>query len=175
MAADGLVLFRTLIVHGFRYRARKAVVIARRCSCQVVFIFFFVLLSSSNSLSQVACKPFLAIKSVSEIRPSPSALTWRWNAELKADDNHCATQSGTFEIDFVRIKENSPDLQFTSMFRWSQGNFGISMELNSDEAVLQFRIGFIAPCVCRQIDQLSVDYPSKMSPTELPPASNAGN
>jgi len=27
------------------------------------------------------------------------------------------------------------------------------MELPSDEAILEFRIGFIAPCACRQIDQ----------------------
>jgi hypothetical protein len=33
--------------------------------------------------------------------------------------------------------------------------------LTSDEAILDFRIGFIAPCVCREIDQLSVDYRPK--------------
>jgi hypothetical protein len=116
------------------------------------------LLLPSSSFSQVACKPFLSVKSASEIRTSTPTHTWQWNATIVADANHCATRSGSFEFDFVRLKENSPDLQFTEKFRWVEGQFVVSMELTSDEAILDFRIGFIAPCVCREIDQLSVDY-----------------
>jgi hypothetical protein len=130
----------------------------RSISSQLALSLCFLLLATSSSLSQVACKPFLSIKSVKEDRAYTSMLQWKWNAILRADNTHCATRSGSFELDFVRIKDNSPDLQFTQKFRWSQGEFAISMELTSDEAILDSRIGFIAPCVCREIDQLSVDY-----------------
>jgi len=100
----------------------------------------------------VACKPFLSIKSVRELRSS-YLLPWSWNATIIVDGSYCASQSGNFEVDFVRIKENSPDLQFTQTFRWAPSRFDVVMELSSDEAILEFRIGFIAPCACRQIDE----------------------
>lgn len=112
-------------------------------------------LLASTASAQVACKPLLSLKAVREVRASTPTMPWRWNATIVADARHCATLSGDFEIDFVRIKENSPDLQFTQKFRWRHDEFGVSMELTSDEAVLDFRIGFIAPCVCRPIAQLS--------------------
>jgi hypothetical protein len=130
----------------------------RSVSRQIALSLCFLLLAPSNSFSQVACKPFLSIKTVKEDRTYSPTLQWRWNALLRADNTHCATRSGSFEVDFVRIKENSPDLQFTQKFRWSQGEFAISMELTSDEAILDSRVGFIAHCVCREIDQLSVEY-----------------
>ena len=77
--------------------------------------FLFLLLGSASSMSQVACKPLLSIKSVREVRsPSPQPLPWRWNATIVADTGFCATRSGNFEVDFVRIKEYSPDIQFTA-------------------------------------------------------------
>ena len=142
-------------------RIGRAAVTIRSLTRQLVLILCFVSLVPSTSLSQVVCKPFLSIKSVREVRAFTPTLQWKWNATLIADTNHCATRAGNFEADFVRIKENSPDLQFTQKFRWNQGQFDISMELTSDEAILDFRIGFIAPCVCREIDQLSVDYRQK--------------
>ncbi|MBX9773747.1 MAG: hypothetical protein K2Y71_04975 [Xanthobacteraceae bacterium] len=130
----------------------------RGVGCQLALSLCFLLLAPSSSFSQVVCKPFLSIMSVKEDRTYTSTLQWKWNATLRADNTYCATRSGNFEVDFVRIKDNSPDIQFTQKFRWSQGPFSISMELTSDEAILDSRIGFIAPCVCREIDQLSVDY-----------------
>jgi hypothetical protein len=135
----------------------KTAIRIRSFTCQLVSILCVLLLTPSSSLSQVACKPFLSIKSVREVRAFTPTLQWKWNATLNADTNHCATRSGNFEVDFVRIKENSPDLQFTQKFRWSEGQFDISTELTSDEAILEFRIGFITPCACREINQLSVD------------------
>jgi hypothetical protein len=131
------------------------------------FIFAWLLglcglmLLPTSAFAQVACKPLLSVKSIQETRNYTPTLAWRWHATLVADANHCATRSGNFEFDFVRLKENSPDLQFTEKFRWVEGQFVVSMELTSDEAVSDFRIGFIAPCVCRAIDQLSVDYRPK--------------
>ena len=123
-----------------------------------------LLLSATKSLSQVACKPLLSISDVREVRSSfMPTIPWTWNATIIADIHHCATRSGTFEIDFVRSKENSPDLQFTEKFRWSQSQFGVSIELTADEAIRDFRIGFIAPCVCRDIDKLSIAPPQPMT------------
>jgi hypothetical protein len=118
----------------------------------VLLTLSFVVLDPISSLSQVACKPFLSVRAVREVRSS-YLLPWVWNATITSDASHCATHSGTFEIDFVRIKENSPDLQFTQNFRWARKQFNISIEFSSDEAILDLRIGFIAPCACRQIDQ----------------------
>jgi hypothetical protein len=116
-----------------------------------------LLLNTTKSSSQVACKPLLSIRDVREARSSlMPTIPWRWGATIVANTRYCATLSGTFEIDFVRSKENSPDLQFTEKFRWSQSQFDVSMELMTDEAIRDFRIGFIAPCVCRDIGTLSV-------------------
>ena len=71
-------------------------------------------------------------------------LPWTWKATLAADTRHCATRSGGFEIDFIRIKEFGPDVQFTEKFRWNSGQFDVSMEMTVDENVLEYRVGFIA-------------------------------
>ena len=42
-------------------------------------------------------------------------------------------------------------MQFTEKVRWTSGQFDVSMELAADESILDYRIGFIAPCVCREI------------------------
>jgi hypothetical protein len=121
-----------------------------------LLIIAFLLLGNASAWSQVACKPLLSVKDVREFRASSTpAITRRWSAKIIADARHCATKNGVFEIDFVRIKENAPDLQFTEKFRWQNEQFDVSMELNSDESVLEFRVGFISPCVCRSITQLS--------------------
>jgi hypothetical protein len=135
--------------------AGKAARGIRNGTFALLLILLFMLLGLASSFAQVTCKPFLSINSVQEIRPSSSRpLPWKWTATMVADTSFCATRSGNFEVDFVRIKEYSPDLQFTHKFRWSQNQFEVSMELSPDEAILEFRVGFIAPCVCREIDQL---------------------
>ncbi len=122
-----------------------------------------ILLDMSSALSQVlACRAFLSTTAVQEVRPvSTQPLPWKWHATIAVDSTFCATRSGSFEIDFVRMKENSPDLQFTQRFRWTQNPFDISMELSPDEAIREFRIGFIAPCFCREPGELSIEPPVK--------------
>lgn len=95
----------------------------------------------------IACKPLLTVTSVrfSEVR-SPQR---QWTAALLADVSYCATSWGRFEIDFIRIKEHGPDMQFTKPFTWKAGQFEVTVDFWGDEAVLDYRIGFIAPCVCR--------------------------
>jgi hypothetical protein len=108
-----------------------------------------VLFSVSQAFCQISCKPILTVK---EVRFSDVKLLHRtWTAVLLVDASHCATSSGWFEIDFVRLKEISPDLQFTERFTWKPGRIEISVDFWADEAVLDYRIGFIAPCVCRDL------------------------
>jgi hypothetical protein len=124
----------------------------------------FLLTGEAGTSAQVACKPLLSVKPVQDTRTSLLlASPSRWSATIAADTSFCATRFGRFEIDFVRIKEDAPDLQFTQVFHWSQDTVDVSMDLTPGEAILEYRIGFIAPCVCRGIDQLSSSYPRDVS------------
>ena len=120
-----------------------------RTACAAVTCWV-LLLSVAQAAPTVACKPLLSTRDVRTARESP-ILPYEWKVTVFADARHCATHSGTFEIDFIRIKEYAPDLQFTEKFRWKDGQFDVSLELAGDEAVLEHRIGFVAPCVCRDI------------------------
>lgn len=102
--------------------------------------------------SAITCKPILSVKNVRELRTAERPVQpWTWKATIVADASFCATKSGNFEIDFVQIKEYSLDVQFTEKYRWTSGQIDVSMELAGDESILDYRIGFIAPCVCREI------------------------
>ncbi len=106
---------------------------------------------ATDALAAITCKPILSVKNVREVRTSTAPRPFLWQATVAADASYCATRSGSFEIDFIRIKEYSPDVQFTEKVRWTSGQFDVSMELAADESILDYRIGFIAPCVCREI------------------------
>ena len=106
---------------------------------------------ATDALAAITCKPILSIRNVREIRTSAMPQPWQWQATIAADASYCATKSGNFEIDFIRIKEYSLDMQFTEKVRWSSGQFDVSIELAADESIHDYRIGFIAPCVCRDI------------------------
>jgi hypothetical protein len=108
---------------------------------------------ATDAMAVVTCKPILSVKNVEDVRTSTAPQPWTWNATIHANPTFCATRSGTFEIDFVRIKEYAPDLQFTAKFQWVSGQFDVTIELAADEAILDYRIGFIAPCVCRELPQ----------------------
>jgi len=108
--------------------------------------------AATGALAAITCKPILSIRNVREIRAAEmSILPWIWKATIVADNTFCATAGGGFEIDFVRIKEYSADVQFTERYQWTAGQFDIAMELTADEAIQDYRIGFIAPCVCQAL------------------------
>jgi len=115
----------------------------------VVGLCALVLLPRSTAYAGPSCKPILSILDTRELRVSP-IQPYTWKATMFADVRHCATNSGVFEIDFVRSKELAPDLQMTEAFRWQAGQFTVELEFWGDEWVLEHRIGFIAPCVCRE-------------------------
>jgi hypothetical protein len=114
---------------------------SRRIRCRVfvaLLIPVLLPLGAASAWSQVACKPFLSLKSVEERALSTQTVPWKWSATIVANIRHCATRSGYFEIDFVRVKENAPDLQFTERFRWHDEEFRISMELIQMRLFLNF-------------------------------------
>jgi hypothetical protein len=121
-----------------------------RSALTLLLVGLAIGLGSSSAFSAVICKPLLSIKNVREIRTSTMPQPWIWKATISVDRSYCATKSGSFEIDFVRIKEYSPDIQFTQKFEWVSEQLDVTIDLAADEAILDYRIGFIAPCVCRE-------------------------
>jgi hypothetical protein len=110
------------------------------------------LLGTAHSLAELACKPLLTFRNVREVRPAASLIApWTWKATIIADARYCATRTGSFEIDFVQSKEYSQDVQYIEKFRWNAGQFDVSIELDASELIDEYRLGFIAPCVCRKI------------------------
>ena len=122
-----------------------------RSTVHTLLLVCLMLGPAASAQAAITCKPLLAIKNVREIRTSTMPKPWKWQATITADASYCATRSGPFEIDVIRIKEYSPDVQFTEKYRWNSGQFDVSIELAADEAIEDYRIGFIAPCVCREI------------------------
>jgi hypothetical protein len=101
----------------------------------------------TQAVGQSTCRPTLAFKGVqfSEVR----SMHREWTARLQVDASRCATHSGRFEINFVRLKEAAPDLPFTEQFIWKPGTTEVSLFFWADEAVLSYSIGAVGPCVCR--------------------------
>ena len=111
----------------------------------------FVGIATIDSLAEISCRPLLSITNVREIRASLMApAPWSWRASVVVDARFCATRYGNFEIDFIRIKEYAPDMQFTERFRWNSTQLDVPIDLVADEAIIGYRIGFVAPCVCRE-------------------------
>jgi hypothetical protein len=123
----------------------------RRLVRMALLAGLFAATGAGDALSAIACKPLLSIRKVREIRAPAVPQPWTWTATVTADTSYCATTSGNFEIDFIRIKEYAPDVQFTEPYKWSSGRFQVNVELAADEAILKYRIGFVAPCVCRAL------------------------
>jgi hypothetical protein len=93
------------------------------------------------------CTPTLTLKSArtSEVQD----LQRTWTALVTADASRCATTSGTFEIQFTRLKEIAPDLRFTEQFRWRAGEGEVSLDFWWDEWPQDFQVASIAACPCR--------------------------
>jgi hypothetical protein len=107
-----------------------------------------VLSSATQTVGQQMCKPRLSLQEVrlSEVQNQQR----KWTAVLGVDASRCATATGRFDINFMRLKETGPDLPFAEHFMWRPGQLEVSVDLWVDEAVLDYSIGDIAPCPCRE-------------------------
>ncbi len=101
----------------------------------------------TQAIGKDACRPDVSIKNVrfSEVGSS----TRVWTALLNVDASRCAASAGRFEVKFIRLKDNAPDLPFSEWFPWRPGETEVSLGFWEDEAVLDYSIGAIAPCACR--------------------------
>jgi len=106
-------------------------------------------LAATQSLAAPLCTPELAITGahLSDMRASQRI----WTARVAVDASPCATSSGRFFIRFVRLKEIGPDLPFSEAFTWRPGVIDVSTVFAADEAVLDYSIGYVRPCACREI------------------------
>ena len=93
------------------------------------------------------CKPALTVQAIG----FSDMHQWRrrWTAYIAVDASRCASASGPFAIDFVRLKEDAPDLRFREPFTWTPGQVEATTIFAADEAVLSYSIE-AAACPCRE-------------------------
>lgn len=122
----------------FRLRSRTA-----------SFAGIVAVLAATQCLAAPLCTPDLAITGahLADMRASQRV----WTARIAVDATQCATTSGRFFIRFVRLKEIGPDLPFSEAFTWRPGVIDVSTVFAADEAVLDYSIGYVRPCDCREI------------------------
>ncbi len=113
-------------------------------------VLVLALASVAPAASQAVCRPKLSVTGVQFSEMIPPTLERRWTATVSVDASRCAINTGgTFEIGFLRIKENGTDLEFREQFIWLPPSVKVSVDFWADEAVQQYWIDKIAPCVCR--------------------------
>jgi hypothetical protein len=106
------------------------------------------LLSATQTVGETLCRPALKFEQVG--LSETQGHQRQWSAVLAVDAAQCAATSGRFYVNFVRIKEMTPDLLFSEEFTWTPGRIEISVDVWLDEAVLDYWIGYVALCPCRQ-------------------------
>src|SRR5262245_47307900 len=95
----------------------------RRSCPSTLLAASLALFSVTQAAAGSLCKPVLALRDVRI--PEPQEMQRTWTGVLVADASRCsATTSGLFDIQFTRLKELSPDLQFTERFTWVSGQSG---------------------------------------------------
>jgi hypothetical protein len=116
---------------------------------QSAFLLCGLLIASgaAPAVSQDLCKPALFPKASehSEV----VNFQRKWTGTFAVDASRCATKTGFFEVEFVRLKEIGPDLPFTELFTWSPGQMDVTLDLAWDEWVSAYKVGQVHPCPCR--------------------------
>jgi hypothetical protein len=110
------------------------------------------MLNPGRSVAAPICKPELSFASVRF--SEAEALHRTWSATVNIDASRCAAAQGTFQIHFLRLKENAVDLEFTEQFTWQTrsqqtGQIEVSLDVWIDESVGHYAIGQVASCPCR--------------------------
>jgi hypothetical protein len=119
----------------------------RPCRLSILLAAGLFMFGGAPSVAEQICKPRLSFK---EVRLGQlEDLQRKWVAVLDVDASRCASESGSFDIRFVRLKEVAPDLEFVEQFTWRPGRIEILVEFWIDEDVHKYAIDSIAPCPCR--------------------------
>jgi hypothetical protein len=121
----------------------------RRTSRPIAAVLIAVFAASSAPASGGAlCKPTVTF---GPAHLSDMASAQRlWSARLNVDASRCASRAGSFAIDFIRLIEFGPDLPFTQRFAWRDGQVNVAVEFSANEAVLDYGLGDVSSCVCRE-------------------------
>jgi hypothetical protein len=102
----------------------------------------------AGALAAPQCEPALSLM---QYQFAPQRMSVRtWTARIAVDATRCASAAGPFNMDFVRGREEMPDQPFTQQFTWTPGQVEVSMNLQHDELLVDFSIGDVAACPCRQ-------------------------
>lgn len=68
--------------------------------------------------------------------------------DVSVDASRCQTgSSGYFDIDFTRLSETAPDLEFSARYAWRPPSVEVAVNFAANEAVQHFRIENITSCV----------------------------
>lgn len=118
------------------------------CHRSILLAAGLVLLSATQPVAGNLCKPILSLR---DVRLSEAHEMHRtWTGVVVADASPCSTTSGQFDVQFTRLKEVAPDLQFIERFTWVSGRSELSLDFWWDEWLEDHRIMSIAPCPCRE-------------------------
>jgi hypothetical protein len=106
-----------------------------------------LLLAVTPTKAQQICWPALSISEarLSEIRHQHRS----WTAAVSVDASRCTVTSGRFEISFNRVKETGLDMKFVERFTWAPGKAEVAVDFSADEAVQDYFINYVEPCICR--------------------------
>ena len=104
----------------------------------------------TQAIGQNICRPTLTLSEVQFSAIRTPKLQRTWTAIVTADTADCAVNSGGFfDIVFMRLSETAPDLEFRQSFSWSPFVQNIALDFAADEAVAQYQIENVTPCICR--------------------------
>jgi hypothetical protein len=118
------------------------------CHRSILLAAGLVLLGATQPVAGNLCKPILSLR---DVRLSEAHEMHRtWTGVVVADASPCSTTSGQFDVQFTRLKEVAPDLQFIERFTWVSGRSELSLDFWWDEWLEDHRIMSIAPCPCRE-------------------------
>jgi hypothetical protein len=123
----------------------------RRSLSSILLAANVIVLGTMKTNAGDLCKPRLALEQarLSEIKAGER----KWSAMLDVDASRCLTTSGSFDINFTRLKETAPDLEFSEQFTWRPGRTEVVVFFWQDEAVGDYAIGHVAACPCRNAGQ----------------------
>ena len=106
-----------------------------------------IVCGGSGAAGAPECKPVLIVKGTTFSDMHQGRRTWV--AHIAVEASRCAVTSGRFDIDFIRLKEDAPDLGFSESYTWTPGQIDSTTIFAADEAVLEYSIK-PASCPCRE-------------------------
>jgi hypothetical protein len=118
-----------------------------RLSSVVTIATFALAAGIGSAAPEAICRPgieFHPLRPISGEFPQERL----WKADLTGDASQCREQSGLFQLQITRLKENAPDLDFLVIEVWRAGQFEVQLTLANDEAIGLSQIIWIARCSC---------------------------